>query len=227
MKDLIFRTQESVTIPGRRDDELGTLIVEVVADPFDGQERPIGDRGNIENGTDLLFPALREELQALYYAKADQGPLVGGSTLTHYFIAEEDEETGRKILEDSFRVRGIDRLKAEMTERSDREEKKYVLLDRENLVRAEMLEFDFPKNLIGAERSTFEITASYKIGGIVFDQSEVLSHLEKKLRLNQDQRKKIVEIDENAIDYRLLNTEQLAEQSWAKISVSIVGVGND
>ena len=38
------------------------------------------------NFTELIFPALRSESRELYYARANKGPLVGGSTLIHYFI---------------------------------------------------------------------------------------------------------------------------------------------
>lgn len=221
---LIFRTQSDLVIPAATPDGPGTLVATVVADSFDAQERPIGDRGNIENGTDLTFPGFREELQALYYAKADQGPLVGGSTLTRYFVDEGDGELARQIVEESFRVRGIEHLRAEIEKRSNREEKQYILLDRANLVRAQQQEFNFDETLVGQELTTFDVFARYQIGGVVFDQAEVIGHLQKKLRLNQDQRKKIVEIDTKSVDYRLLNTEKLNEEGWGKLSVSIIGV---
>ena len=221
---LVFRTQSDLVIPAATADGPGKLVTTIVADSFDAQERPIGDRGNIENGTDLIFPGFREDLQALYYAKADQGPLVGGSTLTRYFVGENDGDLARQIVEESFRVRGIEYLRSEIEKRSAREDKEYVLLDRANLVRAQQQAFDFPEDLIGQELNTFEVFARYQIGGVVFDQSEVVAHLQKKLRLNQDQRKKIVELDTKSVDYRLLNTEKLNDEGWGKLSVSIIGV---
>jgi len=221
---LVFRTQQNVTIPGATEAGPGTLEVTIIADEYDEQDRPIGDRGNIENGTSLFFPALREELQALYYAKADRGPLVGGSTLTRYFVAEDDAELAKSVLEESFRVRGIDLLQKEISERSKREDREYILLDRANLVQAQMQEFVFPEDIVGQEQSTFEVQARYSIRGVVFDQAVVVDHLQKKLRQNQDQRKKIVDVDASTVDYRLLTTDQLSDAGWVKSSVSIVGV---
>ncbi len=221
---MVFRTQRNLTIPGSTDEGPGSLEAEIVADEYDTLERPIGDRGNVEFGTEFFLPALREPLQETYYAKANLGPLVGGSTLTRYFVSEEDPELSRAVLEESFRVRGIKALQDEIAQRNKREGVNYILLDQPNIIQTQMVEFNFPEEAIGKEQQTFTVEAIYKIGGVVFDQAVVVDHLQKKLRTNQDERKKIIEIDESTVDYRLLHTKALDENGWAKASVSLVGV---
>lgn len=221
---MIFRTQRSLTIPGATDEGPGSLEVEIVADEYDTLDRPVGDRGNVEFGTEFFFPGLREPLQELYYARADRGPLVGGSTLTRYFVSEEDPELSRAVLEESFRVRGVQALRDEIDQRNAREKSNYILLDRANIIQTKMVEYNFPEEAIGQEQQTFRVEALYRIGGVVFDQAVVVDHLQAKLRKNQDERKKIIEIDESTVDYRLLHTESLSDAGWAKASVSLVGV---
>ncbi len=107
VEGLVFRFNKDVTIPAKKDGVAGSVVVEITADEYDLHEKPIGEHGNIEAGTRLDFAALRAELQTKYYAKADQGPLVGGSTLTHYFLDEKDFEKAEPILIDRFRNRAI------------------------------------------------------------------------------------------------------------------------
>jgi len=221
---LIFRTQEEVLIPAAKDEIPGAIVVEIIADSYDEEERPIGDRGNIEEGVHLDFPALRPELKKLYYAKSDQGPLVGGSILTRYILSDSDESLAREVFAESFKVRGMTQIEKEIAGRNQREDSRYVLLDQESLIRAELIDYSFPIDDLGKELSTFNASARYEISALVFDQGVAIDQLREKLQQNQDERKKIIEIDEGAIEYRFISTGQLVENGWAKVSISITGV---
>lgn len=223
---VIFRFNENVTIPPHDADGPGRAVIEIVADEYDEAGKPIGDRGNIVAGTELFFPALREGIRELYYARANKGPLVGGSTLTHYFIEEGDFEAVEETLVETFRVRGTEYLRNEIKNRSEREGKKYVLLDDPRLLTHELLEATFPDFLIGEETQTFDVTAKLKLAGIVFDQTEVSEFLAEKLRQTQDHRKKLLHIDGTSANYRVLDAEHLPseEGQWIKLSVEMQGV---
>ncbi len=221
---IIFRFTKEVMIPPRQDDRPGMLQVEVVADEYDGRELPIGERGNLGAGNELFFPALRPDLRELYYGKTNLGPLVGGSTLTHYFINEKDFEAAREILEEIFRTRAVEKLRNELIGRSDREDKKYVLLDRPEVIIAEVTDVFFPENLVGTESQTFQASVALKLSGLVFDQSEVVDLMVEKAKLVQDHRKKLIYMDENSVQYSVLTSEKLLDEKWLKLSVSIMGV---
>lgn len=221
---VIVRTQSEVTIPPKTEGVPGKIIVDVVADEYDGKERPIGNRGNLEAGTRLFFPGLRKESRELYYAKANQGPLVGGSTLTHYFVGENDFELTQPILHETFRVRGIENLQQELERRSDREGRKYVLLDHPNLLISELTDVVTPDELIGNEQQTFNIAGKVRVYGIVFDEDSVIQELREKIEASQDHRKKILEVDRNSIEYRILEDEDFKENGWVKLSVSLKGI---
>ncbi|MCF7830974.1 hypothetical protein K9M41_03210 [Candidatus Gracilibacteria bacterium] len=220
----IFRFAERVEIPPQTEDGAGQLVVEVVADEYDSEGKPIGERGNIEAGTELFFPALRDVSRELWYAKANRGPLLGGSTLTHYFIGEDDFEKVKEVLTETFRVRGIEQLQTEIRNRSAREKNYYVLLDDPRLLTMNLLDAGFPENLIGQEVQTFEVSASLQMSGIVFDQTDVTNFLGEKLRATQDHRKKLISIDEGSADYRVLDSEKLYDDKWLKLSVEMKGV---
>ncbi len=219
----IFRFNREVTIPPKQGDKPGTIQVEIVADEYDTKGNPIGERGNIEAGTEFFFPALRADSRELYYAKANQGPLVGGSTLTHYFINEKDFESAQEIMHDIFRTRAIEKLRKEMNERSMREGKKYVFLDRRELMQSELIDIFFPEHLIGKEAQTFQASAKMKLSGLVFDQAEVVNFLAEKVKATQDHRKKLIRMDENSAQYRVMESEKLLEEKWVKLSVSMFG----
>ena len=220
---IIFRTQKNITIPAKQGDQPGSIAVQVVADEYDSKGNPIGDRGNVEAGVEFFFPALRAASRDLYYAKANMGPMFGGSTLTHYFINSADFEAAAGILEDVFRTRAIEKLQAEMTARSVREEKKYVLLDRRELMKSELMDTFFPEDQVGQESQTFQVSAKLKLSGLVFDQAEVVKYLSDKVKATQDHRKKLIQMDKNSAQYRVMNADELAEKGWVKLSVSMFG----
>ncbi len=220
----IFRFANRVEVPPRTPEGAGQLVVEIVADEYDGEGKPIGGRGNIEAGTELFFPGLRDVSRELWYARANRGPLVGGSTLTHYFIGEDDFKKVKEILTETFRVRGIEQLQTEIRNRSIREKNHYVLLDDPRLLVMNLLDAGFPENLMGQEVQTFEVSASLQMSGIVFDQTEVAEFLGGKLRSTQDHRKKLISIDENSANYQVLDSEQLNDDKWIKLSVEMQGI---
>ena len=219
----IFRFSREITIPPRTEDAPGQLVVDIEADTYDEEGKPIGERGNISAGTRLDFPALREESKELYYAKANKGPLVGGSTLTHFLVQAEDFEPAVESMRQAFRVQGEEFLRQEIEKRSEREQKRYVLLDDPELLQALILSVRLPEDQVGKESQTFELTGTVQVSGIVFDQSEVLKHLQNQLLRNQDQRKKIITIDENSIEYEVLSVDGY-EDGWVKLAVAVSGV---
>lgn len=221
---MIFRTQKNITVPPKQDGKAGRLVVEIIADAYDEKELPIGNRGNLEAGTELFFPGLRKESQELYYARTNKGPLVGGSTLMHYFVGESDFELAKPILESSFRTRGIENLQKELENRGNREGKKYILLDKKDLLKSELIEFETDKSLIGKEQQTFIAKGKVKVSGIVFDQDLVLDHLTQKIQTTQDHRKKLLRVDENSLKYRVIESRHEVDEKWVKLSISLMGI---
>ncbi len=220
----VFRFADNAVIPPRNENGAGRFVVEIKADQYDEDGKPIGERGNIEAGTELIFPALRSASRELYYARANKGPLVGGSTLTHYFIEEGDFEAVEELLIEKFRVQGVDKLRIEIENRSEREKDKYVLLDDPRLLKTEVVSIDFPQDTVGQEVQTFEVPAHIRLMGIVFDQSQVAEFLTEKLQDTQDHRKKLIRIDPVSAQYRVMESEFLEDEKWVKLSVEMKGV---
>ena len=221
---VIVRMQNEVTIPPKADGVAGKISVGVVADEYDENEKPIGQRGNLEAGTDLFLPGLRQESRELYYAKANQGPLVGGSTLTTYFVTEEDGELAKPLLTGSLRIQAVDALKTELARRSDREAKDYVLIEQASVLESELLNFEYDVAQTGQELQAFEVKGLLTLRGLVFDQDQVIQVMAEKLKASQDDRKKMVNIDEGSVEYRILETENYLEDGWIKLSVTLTGV---
>jgi len=222
---LIFRFPKEVTIPPRKDGVPGQLIVGVMADEFDIHGLPIGERGNIVAGTDLFFPALPQPLRKQYYAKANQGPLVGGSTLTRYLFEEADIDRARNALSTSLKVKAIDILTEQTKQRSAREGVRYSLLPDANKFSLEILEEKIPEIIPGTEVQTFDYSLKVKVSGIVFNQSKILRFLNEKIIASQDDRKKLIALDQSSLLYQIIatGTNELGD-TWIKISVEVQGV---
>ncbi len=221
---VIFRFKKNVTIPPKADGRPGQLVVDVFADEYDAKENPIGDRGNLMAGTLFIFPALRKESRELYYAKANRGPLVGGSTLVHYFLREPDFTAAETLLAETFRFRGIQALQEEIASQSLREGENYILLNDPRLLKSELSGVIFPLESVDQEMQTFEISGKLKLSGLVFNQADVSSFLEKKVIASLDKRKKLLLIDPSSAQFRLLEFENFEESKWVKLSVTMIGI---
>ncbi len=222
--NVVFRFKKSVIIPPRTDNKPGQLIVDVFADEYDEKDNPIGNRGNIMAGTSLFFPALRKDSREIYYAKANRGPLVSGSTLTHYFLREPDFTTSEELLTETFRFRGIQKLEKEIENQSFREKENYILLNDPRLLKSELLNVVFPLDQVDKEMQTFEISGKLKLSGLVFNQKDVSKFLEKKALASLDKRKKLIKIDPTSAQFRLLEFENFLEKKWVKLSVTMIGI---
>lgn len=221
---LIFRFAEDITIPPATEDGPGELEVKVIADPFDPDGNPVGFRGNLDAGTDLHFAALPDVSRELWYAKANRGPLVGGSTLTHFFVTEEDQTLAEEFLRKTFKEEALSELQAEVIKRSEREEETYVLLDDDSLLRIDFSDYIFPEDKVGLESQNIEISGKMSVAGLVFAQSEVEQVVLDKLRATLDVRQRLLEIDNHSVEYRVLDASEFQENGWVKLSVKMVGV---
>ena len=220
----IFRFQNPVTIPPATGDTPGSVVVRVIADEKTEKGSPIGEYGNIDAGSDLFFPALREPLRELYYGKANRGPLVGGSTLVRYFMGEEDVEKNKPQLIDSFVVQAKSAMEKELEQRSNREGTEFVIIDHPSLLVHELQDFVAPNDQVGTEQKTFEMSGKLSLRSLVFDRKAVEQYLIEKINKNQDHRKKLLSLNHSTFEYRILNYEEFQENRWVKLSVSISGV---
>jgi hypothetical protein len=221
---LIFRFADDISVPAAENGAPGEFVVEIQADPFDSDGNPVGFRGNIDAGTDLQFSALPPVSRELWYAKANRGPLVGGSTLTHFFVTKEDEELAEDFLQKKFLEISLAELRTEVSRRSMREKEKQVLLDDASLLRVEFSDYVFPKDLVGTESQTIEISGKMNVAGLVFSESEVSRLVLERLTATLDDRQRLLEIDNHSAEYRVLDASEFADNGWVKLSVKMVGV---
>ncbi|PID70096.1 hypothetical protein CSB37_03745 [bacterium DOLZORAL124_38_8] len=216
---LVFRFQKPVTIPAKKGNKPGRYVVSVIADEFDVHQKPIGIRGNIEAGTELFFPALRSDLREVYYAKAINGPLVGGSTLVKHKLVAEDEEIAKKVLIENFKDRALQILKQQIANRKNKLGENHILLTNPDFIFTELKDFQFPTDQIGKETQTVSVTGSLTVSALIFDQNSVKKALQKFLKKSLDERRKIIDIDTKSIQYIPFDIKNFKENLWGKISV--------
>lgn len=221
---LIFRFATEITVPPREGEVPGEREVEIIADPYDSDGNPVGLRGNIAAETELHFAALPPVSRELWYSKANRGPLVGGSTLTHFFVTEEDKILAEEFLQNKFKTDALSQLQIEVANRSTREEKKYVLIDDDRMLQIDFADYVFPSDQIGLELETVGVSGKMRLSGLVFSQDEVEKIVLEKLQSTLDVRQKLLEIDDHSVEYRVLDFSEFEENKWVKLSVKMVGV---
>ena len=97
-------------------------------------------------------------------------------------------------------------------------------MDNPELLKAELIEAKFPTELVGQEIQTFEVYGKLKLSGIVFNEEVAIQEVRKKMIEVLDHRKKLLKIDQKSIQYKILDKDNLAENGWIKLSLSLMGV---
>ncbi len=95
-----------------------------------------------------------------------------------------------------------------------------------DLLTAELISAAYPTEMVNEETQTFSVKATLKLSGVVFDQDAVVKALSEKMIKNQDDRMKLLTIDQNSVDYSVMQMDNFEEKKWIKLSVNIVGSGN-
>ncbi len=219
----VFRFAETVTVPGATTEAPGAIVVDVIADAYDADGKVIGKRGNLEPDTKLFFPALSEDMRTLYYARADQGPFVQGDQLEKRFIQQADLDKAPESFLETFGIRGLEGLKANIRERATTSDLDLMFLDDPRLIKKELVEVNIPEELLNTETNGFRVEGTVKVFGVLFDKAEIVRVMADKLRESTPEKNKLLALDADAIDYRVLESAAFDSDKWLKLSISMVG----
>lgn len=113
---IIFRSLDWVTVPPSRTlngiTEMGSIEIEVVADPYDETGKIIGTRGNIEAKTDLTIPGLKFNRDKVY-AKAKEN-FTGGDEARVHIVTEEEVRRFEGVVAEQLAKNGRDAVKRQL-----------------------------------------------------------------------------------------------------------------
>lgn len=219
---LVFRIQQYVTVPGGRSDALGSADVDVIADQFDINGQPVGDRGNIPP-TKFFLPGLNADNQKRMFAESKVA-FVGGETAVKKKISSEDiaAATGKlkKDLQDAVEtelLRSVNEKNVAMTDSA-----RFALLSGKLAYQMSDPRIFIPPDLVGREQENFEAAGEMDVTGVYFNLQEVLDIMKAELKIRKSPDKRIVKIDEASISYHIFDID--AGAKTIKVTASLKGI---
>ena len=224
---IIFRIQRGITVPAISEDEegntvLGEFVVDVVADPFDIYDHPVGDRGNI-GPSKFIIPGLSKYSQDLIWGESSV-PMAGGVTSFEKVVMEEDIEAAKKQIEDNLVLMARDDLRAYIEEMNKLNHTNLVLLDDRRYLQTELQDLRISEDIEGSKQEKFEVFAKIKAEGVAYDFDQLFAILKKELksRTHPDMRIRDDSISPDTITYEVIDEDE--DLGQIKITATIQGI---
>lgn len=218
--NIVFRSNDYVTVPAQKDNTPGTIDIAVVADPIDALGQVVGDRGNVP-ASKFFLPGLSADNQKKLYAES-KNPMTGGKTIVNKHITKDDISAAKQKLSTDLKNSAQAELQAEITKRNERDKTNLVLLVGDNAFQTTEPKITVPPNLENQKLESFEIQGELVATGIAYNRDELMNMLKTELKLKQNPEKKLVHIDEESLTYRIFENDQSAKK--VKITASIKGI---
>ncbi len=217
---LIFRIQDSVTVPAAGTEGAGSIQALVVADEIDAYGRAIGDRGNI-GPSSFFLPGLREASQKELYARSDSS-MTGGVTSVTLKISQEDLNAAESLLQATLEDSALEELQTEVINRNLLNETNLELLTGYGAVEMNDPLVSVPTHLLEALQDEFAVTGSIQVSGVAFDHNEFIRILEKALNDRKSPDKELIKIDADSVTYEIVEKDESPGQ--LKITATIKGI---
>ncbi len=217
---LVFRTPLAVTVPATKAGKPGTLEVSVVADEYDAYKQPIGEKGNIAP-TKFFLPGLSAENQKKLFAESKVA-FSGGKTAVTKFITKEDLEGARAKMLADLQASTQAELEALVKERNTTQKTNLALLTGANTLKNSEPKIIIPPNLEGQKLDQFEVQGEMVSVGTAYSMDELLSILKTELKLKKSPEKRLVDIDDKSLTYRIIPNDD--DASKIKITATIEGI---
>lgn len=218
--NIVFRSNDYVTVPAQKNNTPGTIDIAVAADPVDALGQVAGDRGNIPPAK-FFLPGLSADNQKKLYAES-KNPMTGGKTSVTKHITKDDIEAAKQKLMTDLKNSAQAELQAAVAKRNDTDKTGLVLLVGDNAFQTTQPQITLPPNLENQKLDSFEIQGELTATGIAYNRDELMNMLKTDLKLKQNPEKKLVHIDEESLTYRIIETVQAAKK--VKITASIKGI---
>jgi hypothetical protein len=218
---LVYRIDRQVVVPGGSAEKPGELEVTVSADTVDAFGQPTGERGNIKGEVKFFLPALSSENQKKIFAVSN-GDFSGGVTNIIKFISKEDTEAARIKMENELRSSAEAELKALITKKNETQNTKLALLTGKNLIEYGAINVIIPPNIEGQKLDSFDVKGSLVVGGIAYDREELVSILNREIKLKKNPEKTIASVDEDSLTYKLVDYDKASQK--VTITATIQGI---
>jgi hypothetical protein len=219
---LVYRIQQSVTVPAATLSEPGKLQTFVVADELDANGLIIGDRGNI-GPTKFFLPGLSDANRQKLHAESYEA-FTGGETITYKMVSAEDLEAAKGKMESELRNTAEEELKKAVLKMNQDKNVELTLLTGDLAIEIGEPKIFIDESLEGQMIESFEVSGEVYAKGIAYNYNELENILRAKLKLSKSPEKRIVKIDSESLSYRIIPVEEGGDPSRQKITVTIKGI---
>ncbi len=194
---IVFRIKEEVTVPAGSMENPGQLQVHVVADEKDANGTTTGDRGNI-GPSKFFLPGLRDANKDQLYGESTEY-MSGGTTQVSSFVSDEDLIAASAKLEEALKEKALSALRKEALAQSTVNGIQLTLLEDSDIIQYGAPVITVPREIVGKEQSSFEVSGKMKISGVAYNSDTLFSILESNVIGTKTPGKRLVKIDQNSI----------------------------
>ncbi|MBA4337121.1 hypothetical protein C0416_05130 [bacterium] len=219
---LVYRIQNSITVPSGSLSGPGTVDAFVVADELDANGQIIGERGNIEPAK-FFLPGLSEDNRQKIYAE-NKSKFAGGETITHKMVSAEDLTAAKGKMETELMNAVEEELKMQVLKMNQENNMELTLLTGNGAFYTGTPTISVPDNIEGQIVESFEVTGQMYVKGISYNYNELLNILRAKLKLSKNPEKVLTKIDTESVTIRLVPIEEGDDPTRQKITATIKGI---
>lgn len=218
---LIYRIGGLVTVPGGTADKPGKLMVTVVADDLDTFKQPVGERGNIKEGTKFFLPALSAENQKKIFA-VSVGDFGGGVTNVVKYISKEDVDAAQAKMDSDLRSAADAELQNVLAKRNSNQGTNLSLLSGKGLIDFGTPKIQIPPNMEGQKLDSFDVKGTIVVSGIAYNKDDMMGILKREIQLKKNPEKTLASVDENSFTYKVVDNNKVAQK--VTITATIQGL---
>lgn len=218
---LVYRIDKQVLVPGGSAEKPGELTVEVVADPIDAFNQPVGERGNLQGEVQFYLPALSSENQKKLYA-VSAGNFTGGVTNVVKYISAEDVQAAQQKMENDLKSAAEAELLGVLSKRNENQNTRLSLLTGKDLIEYGTPKIVIPPNIDGQKLESFDVKGTMVVSGIAYDKDELLNILKREIRLKKNPEKTLASVDEESLTIKVVSQEKNAQK--VTITATIQGI---
>lgn len=200
---MIFRTQGFVVIPAGNPENPGRIDIEVVADPVDVNNVPVGERGNVPAETKFTIPGLTFVNADQLFATNSQ-PFTGGVTSPDKIVTTRDIEAAREFAIAELRKQVPTKLQEYLIKLNAERNLNLALLQDPQTIFVGEIQTVVDESIVGEKMNTFNVTARAGVTATAYDQSEFVQILRNEVSLRRTPDKALTRIDDSGVTTRIL-----------------------
>lgn len=218
---VVVRSQRFINLPPGSPENPSSATVQVVADSFDFNNIPIGERGNLPAETKLKIPNLRESSQSQVYGVVKYG-LSGGVSSKDRIVNEKDITSSQEFAIEELRKSFEQQLTSYIQKYNKDHSLNLKLFNFPETFEFTEFEVTDTQKLLGQKMPSFNVTARTNLSAFAYDKDKFDDILVKQIQRNKSPDKELSKIDTDTIQTRILKPN--LQEGFIEVTATITGI---